>query len=77
MRNKLAILFGLTLASAAAVAGGKGFDELDRDGNGSLSKSEAAAAGVDFAAADSNGDGKLSQSEFEAAKSRDKGGMQY
>lgn len=77
MRNKLAILLGLSLASAAAVAGGKGFDELDRDGNGSLSKSEAAAARVDFASADTNGDGKLSQSEYQAATAKDKDGMQY
>lgn len=70
MRNKLALILGIALASGTAVAGeSKPFHELDKDGNGKLSRSEAAALrGLDFEEADANGDGVLSQREYQAVQ---------
>ncbi|HFC53108.1 MAG TPA: EF-hand domain-containing protein [Gammaproteobacteria bacterium] len=55
--------------SAAALAGGLSFTELDTDGDGAISKAEAAGSATLaplFADADSNGDGKLDKDEFAA-----------
>lgn len=70
MRNVIAALFGLTLASGAAMAAGKSFSELDKDDSGALSRAEAAAAAVDFAKADADGNGKVSKSEYKSVVSK-------
>lgn len=85
MRNKLAIILGLSLASSAAMANNIGadsnaktFSDLDADGNGKLSQSEVAGnANIVFATADTNGDGALSQTEYKAAVKAKNDGMKY
>lgn len=68
MRHILAILFGMTLASGAAIGADTAkFSEVDADGNGKLSQSEAAEAGIDLSAADADGNGALSKAEYQAA----------
>lgn len=68
MRNKIAILLGMILASSVAIAAeNQKFEELDSDGNGQLSPTEAAQAGVDAQSADTDGDGAISKEEYQAA----------
>lgn len=68
MRNKIAILLGMILASSVAIAAdNQKFEELDSDGNGQLSATEAAEAGVDVQSADTDGDGAVSKEEYQAA----------
>lgn len=69
MRNLLAIIFGMTLASGVALADSQsmGFSELDANGDGALSETELQAADVSIADADSDGDGQVSKSEYETA----------
>jgi hypothetical protein len=44
------------------------FEEVDKNADGAISKTEAeAVAGLDFASADANDDGKLSREEYELA----------
>ncbi len=55
--------------SAAAVAGGLSFTELDANGDGVISKDEAAGSATLaplFSDADRNADGKLDKDEFAA-----------
>ncbi len=55
--------------SAAAMAGGLSFTELDANGDGTISKDEAASSATLaplFADADRNADGKLDKDEFAA-----------
>ncbi len=55
--------------SAAALAGGLSFTELDSNGDGAISKAEAAGSATLaplFADADKNGDGQLDKDEFAA-----------
>ncbi len=55
--------------SAAALAGGLSFTELDANGDGAISKAEAAGSATLaplFADADSNADGQLDKDEFAA-----------
>lgn len=67
MRNKIAILLGMILASSVAIATeNQKFDELDSDGDGKLSAIEAAEAGVDVQSADTDGDGAVSKEEYQA-----------
>lgn len=68
MRNVLALIFGMTLATGAALAGSdKSFDELDKDGDGALSQSEIQATDMDISGADTDGDGMVSKSEYKEA----------
>lgn len=68
MRNVLALIFGMILATGAAFAGSdKSFDELDKDGDGSLSQSEIQSTDMDISGADTDGDGKVSKSEYKEA----------
>jgi hypothetical protein len=65
-----ASLFAGTLAAHGA-AGGKMFEKLDTDGNGTVSQAEA-RAGQDrwFARLDADGDGTISREEFQAMADR-------
>lgn len=82
MRNKIAIVLGLALASSAAIAGNTGIDlnaksfsDLDADGNGKLSQTEVSSnTKIVFSTADTNGDGAISQTEYKAALSAHKDG---
>jgi hypothetical protein len=67
LRSALAVVGVLALASASyAVA--PAFNDLDKDHDGMLSRSEAAGVkNLDFAKADTNRDGKLDRAEYEAA----------
>jgi len=64
--------------SAAAMAGGLSFTELDANGDGVISKDEAASSATLaplFADADRNADGKLDKDEFAAlVQPADEGG---
>lgn len=63
-----AVAFALTVGSAYA-AGQKGFDALDKNNDGAISKAEAAASArlaARFGAADKDNDGKLSRAEYRA-----------
>lgn len=56
--------------SAAALAQGSlpAFEEVDADGDGTISQQEAQAVeGLDFSQADTNQDGSLSRAEYAAA----------
>ncbi len=78
MKNKFAIVAVLSLFSAAAWAGTSAmdnmptkaksqFEQLDRNHDGYISKSEAKASATlskDWKSADANGDGKVEQAEF-------------
>lgn len=78
MKNKLAIVAVLSLFSAAAWAGTSSmdnmqtkaksqFEQLDRNHDGYISKTEAKADATlskDWKVADANGDGKVGQGEF-------------
>lgn len=67
----LALLFG---AGAATAASDQSFDDLDTNGDGSLSAEEVRSAdGIELESADSNGDGALDEDEFKAAKDSQKG----
>jgi hypothetical protein len=67
VRSALAVIAALGFASSAyAVA--PAFNELDKDKDGLLTKSETASVkGLDFAKADTNKDGRLDRAEYEAA----------
>lgn len=68
MRNKLAIVLGLLLASSVAIAADyPKFDDVDLDGDGALNQTEAAQAGLDIESADTNGDGVIDSDEYQAA----------
>lgn len=70
MRNWLYViaLASVIGTAGAAFAANPTFDELDRNEDGKLSKSEASKVEkLDFAAADTNRDGMLDRSEYEAA----------
>jgi hypothetical protein len=68
MRNILAILFGLTLASGAALAAdAPKFSDLDTDGDGQLSQAEAELSGLDLSTADADQNGTVSEEEYQAA----------
>jgi hypothetical protein len=74
MKHLMALASGLILATGLAFAGGDkaSFDDLDKDGNGAISRTEAAEhekVASSFDDADTNGDGQLSESEFSAVKS--------
>ncbi len=75
------ILAGAAFGATSALAFGAGsdrygpgaqasFEELDIDGNGSITLEEMKSVGISrFASADSNGDGALDQAELEARAS--------
>jgi Ca2+-binding EF-hand superfamily protein len=61
----LAAIIGIADASFAS---SPMFEELDKDHDGKLSKTEAASVkDLDFAKADTNEDGSLDRAEYEAA----------
>ncbi len=65
MKSKLAIVFASALFSSAAFAAAPAFEEVDTDGNGTISAAEASLVeGLDIASADANGDGVLSREEY-------------
>ena len=72
MRIRLPILLGATVLAMSALPGhaaddAPGFNELDRDGDGSLSRTEAAgntSLAARFQEVDADGDGKLSRVEY-------------
>lgn len=75
MRNLPAIAFGLTLVAGAAVAASPTaptFYEIDKDGNGLLTRAELIGAHMyrlTVTSADRDNDGRLSRSEYAAATS--------
>ncbi|SFR57482.1 EF-hand domain-containing protein [Litoreibacter janthinus] len=83
LKTKLALAgVGLALALTPMVAQAKGgpqgprvaFEELDADGNGSITEAEMQAhRAARFTTADTDGDGSLSRAELEAQMSADKG----
>lgn len=67
VRSALALIGVFALASAS-YALAPAFNELDKDKDGMLSKTEASSVkGLDFAKADTNRDGRLDRAEYEAA----------
>lgn len=73
MRHILALIFGMTLASGAALAGSdkQDFSELDTDGDGKLSQSEFENASgmkdVKWSDLDADESGDISQNEYNEA----------
>jgi len=58
-------------AAAQGMAGGKMFQKLDTDGNGTVSRAEVRAGqGRMFARLDTDGDGTISRQEFEVIANR-------
>ena len=77
MKSGLTIVAALVLAAGSAQAADKktGFDALDKDNNGSLSRSEAAGDKrllKGFDVADKDHDGKLSRTEYLTATTKRK-----
>lgn len=73
MRHILAVIFGMTLASGAALATGdkQDFSELDKDGDGQLSQSEFQDASgmkdMNWSELDADGSGDVSRNEYNEA----------
>ncbi len=67
--NKYLGLLVLGLASIALAQSLPPFEQVDANGDGSISATEAAAIeGLDFKAADTNQDGMLSRQEYDAQR---------
>jgi hypothetical protein len=68
VRSVLAAIAVFALATASYAAAPT-FNELDKDRDGMLTRTETAGKvkGLDFAKADTNKDGRLDRAEYEAA----------
>lgn len=62
------VLIPLAFIGSAIAQEMPAFEDVDANGDGSISQQEAAAVeGLDFASHDTNQDGSLSREEYEAA----------
>jgi hypothetical protein len=67
-RKTAMVLVSVLGIAGPALAATPRFEDLDKDKDGKLSRSEAAAVeGLDFAKADSNKNGTIERSEYQAA----------
>lgn len=65
----IATAFAVALSSAAAAEGTKKFEDLDKDGDGSITQADVPAdheLATSFASYDTDKDTKLSRAEFDA-----------
>lgn len=70
MKKTLVSILLLGFAGGAMAQGLPDFEEVDSNGDGTISEQEARAVeGLDFATADTNQDGQLDRAEYAAAMS--------
>lgn len=69
MKTSLTALMAVGFAASALAQGLPAFEEVDANGDGTISADEASAIeGLDLATADTNQDGVLDRAEYEAAE---------